>query len=52
MFKRTTFLLSALLLLILANVLMMSYSSPVMGATAEGFADFMEQAQQIGRAHV
>jgi hypothetical protein len=41
MLKRTTFLLSALLLLILANVLMMSYASPVLSATGEGFANYM-----------
>ncbi len=40
--KRTYFLLSALLLLILANVLMMTYSSPLFGPTAEGFAASME----------
>ena len=44
MFKRTTFLISALLLLVLANVLMMSYSSPVLNASAEGFANRMEAA--------
>lgn len=42
MMKRTYFLLSALLLLILANVLMMTYSSPLFGPTAEGFAASME----------
>ena len=41
MLRRTTFLISALCLLILANVLMMSYASPVFKATGEGFADFM-----------
>ncbi len=41
MLKRTTFLLSALLLLILANVLMMSYASPVLSATGEGFANYV-----------
>ena len=45
MLKRTTFLLSALLLLILANVLMMSYSSPVFTPTAEGFAAYVEKFQ-------
>lgn len=41
MMQRVTFLVSALLLLILANVLMMSYSSPVFMATGEGFANYM-----------
>jgi hypothetical protein len=45
MFKRATFLLSALLLLVLANILMLSYSSPVLGATSEGFAAYMEKFQ-------
>jgi hypothetical protein len=39
MMRRTTFLISALLLLILANVLMMSYASPVFRASGEGFAN-------------
>jgi hypothetical protein len=39
MMRRTTFLISALLLLILANVLMMSYASPMFRATGEGFAN-------------
>lgn len=41
MLQRTTFLISALLLLILANVLMMSYASPVLSATGEGFANYV-----------
>jgi hypothetical protein len=41
MLKRTTFLMSALLLLILANILMMSYASPVLSATGEGFANYV-----------
>jgi hypothetical protein len=45
MLKRTTFLISALLLLILANVLMMSYSSSMFYPTAEGFASHMEKFQ-------
>ena len=40
--RRTTFLISALLLLILANVLMISYASPVFAARREGFAGFMD----------
>ena len=42
MMGRNTFLLSALFLLILANVLMMTYGSPVFMPTAEGFAAKME----------
>ena len=42
MMRRTTFLVSALLLLILANVLMISYASPVLNASAEGFRGYME----------
>ena len=45
MLKRTTFLLSALLLLILANVLMMVYSSPMFSSTPEGFVNHMEKFQ-------
>ena len=41
MMKRTTFLVSALLLLILANVLMMSVASPAFNVTGEGFANLM-----------
>jgi len=41
MLRRTTFLISALLLLILANVLMISYASPVLNASAEGFVAHM-----------
>jgi hypothetical protein len=39
--RPTTFLISALCLLILANVLMMSYASPVFKATGEGFVGYM-----------
>jgi hypothetical protein len=39
--RRATFLISALCLLILANVLMMSYASPVFKATGEGFIGHM-----------
>jgi hypothetical protein len=42
MMGRNTFLLSALFLLILANVLMMTYGSPVFMPTAEGFAAHMD----------
>lgn len=44
--KRVTFLLSALLLLILANVLMMSYASPVFVPSAEGFAAKMVEEKE------
>jgi hypothetical protein len=47
MLKRTTFLISALLLLILANVLMMSYSSSMFAPTAEGFVSHMEKFQDV-----
>jgi hypothetical protein len=39
--SKTTFLISALCLLILANVLMMSYASPAFKATGEGFVGYM-----------
>ena len=39
--RKTTFLISALCLLILANVLMMSYASPAFKATGEGFVGHM-----------
>jgi len=41
MMKRVTFLISALCLLILANVLMMSVASPAFKANGEGFAASM-----------
>jgi hypothetical protein len=46
MIKRVTFLLSALLLLVLANVLMMTYASPVFVPSAEGFAAKMVDASE------
>ena len=46
MLKRTTFLLSALLMLILANVLMMMYASPVLVPSGEGFANYMANANE------
>ena len=46
MFKRTTFLIGALCLLILANVLMMSYASPVFSGHAEGFVNHMSNKPQ------
>jgi len=44
MMRRTTFLISALCLLILANVLMMSFASPAFQATGEGFVGHMNKA--------
>ena len=46
MLKRTTFLISALCLLILANVLMMSYASPAFMARGEGFVGHMDKKAQ------
>jgi hypothetical protein len=46
MLKRTTFLISALFLLILANVLMMSYSSSLFGVSAEGYVNYMDQQEE------
>ena len=43
MMRRTTFLISALCLLILANVIMISFASPVFMATGEGFADYVKR---------
>ena len=46
MSRKTMFILSALFMLVLANILMMSYSSPVFGYTAEGFeAQVAEKAE-------
>ncbi len=42
---RTTFLVIALLLLVLANVIMMSYTSPVFYGSAEGFSNYMNSNQ-------
>lgn len=41
MMKRNAFLLSALFLLIIANVLMMSMASPAFKPTSEGFASYV-----------
>ena len=41
--RRTTFLISALCLLILANVLMISFASPAFQATGEGFVGHMSK---------
>ena len=46
MMRRTTFLISALCLLILANVLMMSFASPAFQATGEGFVGHMSQGSK------
>ena len=43
MMRRTTFLISALCLLILANVLMISFASPAFQATGEGFVNHMSK---------
>lgn len=45
MMRRTTFLISALCLLILANVLMISFASPAFQATGEGFVNHMNKKQ-------
>lgn len=50
MMKRTTFLIAALLLLILANVLMMSTASPAFLATGEGFAGHMARRADSARS--
>jgi hypothetical protein len=50
MMKRVTFLVSALCLLILANVLMMSVASPAFAANGEGFAaSMMKDAKVKGK---
>ena len=41
--RRNVFLLSALFLLIIANVLMISMGSPAFKATSEGYANFVEK---------
>ena len=46
MMRRMTFLISALCLLILANVLMMSFASPAFKATGEGFVAHMTQSKE------
>jgi len=43
--RRATFLISALCLLIIANVLMMSFASPVFTATGEGFVSHMAKKE-------
>jgi len=43
MMRRATFLISALCLLILANILMMSYASPAFMARSEGFVNHLEK---------
>ena len=47
MMRRTTFLVSALCLLILANVLMMSFASPAFQATGEGFVGHMAAESKV-----
>ena len=46
MLRRTTFLVSALCLLILANVLMMCFASPAFTATGEGFVNHIENMEE------
>jgi hypothetical protein len=46
--RRTIFLISALCLLIIANVLMMSFASPVFTATGEGFVSHMAKKEKEG----
>ncbi len=41
--RRTSFLITALLLLILANVIMVAISPPVFRATGEGFVNYMQK---------
>lgn len=43
--KRTTLLISALCMLILANILMMSYASPAFLPSSEGFTAYMKDKQ-------
>lgn len=43
MMRRNVFLLSALFLLIIANVLMMSMGSPAFKPTSEGYANFVQK---------
>ena len=49
--RKATFLISALCLLILANVLMMSYASPAFKATGEGFVNHMRKDEKAGFAN-
>ena len=46
--RSTTLLISALCLLVLANVLMMSYASPVFLPSAEGYASYMAKEKEEG----
>ena len=46
MTKRTTLLISALCMLILANILMMSYASPAFLPSSEGFVSHMAQVNK------
>lgn len=47
--RRATFLISALCLLILANLLMMSYASPVFKGTGEGFVGHMAKKEAAAK---
>jgi len=46
--RSTTLLISALCLLVLANILMMSYASPVFLPNAEGYASYMAKEKKEG----
>ena len=50
MSKRNTLLMTALVVLIIANILMIAIDSPAFKATGEGFADFMQKATASARA--
>jgi hypothetical protein len=46
MMKRTTFVISALCLLIVANLLMISYASPAFLSSGEGFVGHMDKKKE------
>jgi hypothetical protein len=48
--KRTTLLISAVCMLILANILMMSYASPAFLPNSEGFSAFMDKTEEEKKA--
>ena len=50
--RRTTFLISALCLLILANILMMSYASPAFMSRGEGFVSHMAKKNDGFKAEI
>ena len=45
--KRNTFLITALVVLIIANVLMITIDSPAFKPTAEGFAEYMKGGSKV-----